>query len=644
MGRGPARIGRRAVTIGAGILAGLAGVLLWLTLWAAPVMEVTITLSPEGDEPVEVYRSRAPVVGGALEREIDLGQWEGRLVRLDVSGSLGARGPLPFQRGEIACCAELRGPDGAQLLEFVGWENHGSAPLHFGRVGCPTLAASGGGDVPFVFSESGSLWHVLRVPAGSALHIALKPVSAGEAKKAKPFLGVGGFQPARSSESRETEGERRPDVFIYLIDALRADHLGCYGYWRETSPEIDSFAAGATLYERAQTASTWTRPSVGALLSGLYPSVHGAASMTEAMLDEWPVLLPEILHERGYATYAVVTNTTIGEKIGFNQGYDGFQCELWGSAGWVNARVGEDLARQPREQPVFVYVHTMEPHLPYTPGPESLTLFDRGFGRGKAEPWEARYPTGRINPRLSADDVEHLVDVYDADVYEADQGFTAFLDLLRRAGRLDNALIVLLADHGEAFGEHRTLGHACTLNKEELHVPLIIRYPNGRFRGVRVSQRVSLIDVLPTILAVLAIEPKLDYALVGHNLAPPALASGAASSRCLHFEVSRILGDRLDLVGVIDEDGYKRVLDTSRPTRRLATKQAIGLWDTDDDVAEQVDLSSANPVRAAYGEQLIATWLQEQREWRGALAREPAPAVEMTDEMREELRALGYME
>jgi hypothetical protein len=118
---------------------------LWLALWAKPVMEVTITVSAEGEEPVEVYRSRTPVVGGAerrhaVESEIDLGRWEGRLVRLDVRGEVRAPGPLPLQRGRIACSAALEGPDGAQILEFVGWENDGSWPVHFGRIGCPTPA------------------------------------------------------------------------------------------------------------------------------------------------------------------------------------------------------------------------------------------------------------------------------------------------------------------------------------------------------------------------------------------------------------------------------------------------------------------------------------------------------------------------
>jgi hypothetical protein len=95
---------------------------------------------------------------------------------------------------------------------------------------------------------------------------------------------------------------------------------------------------------------------------------------------------------------------------------------------------------------------------------------------------------------------------------------------------------------------------------------------------------------------------------------------------------------------VIDEDGYKRVVDASRPTARLATKESIGLWNTEEDVGEEVDLRSANPVRAAYAEQLIAEWLLEQRHWLHSLAGGPARAVELTHEMREELEALGCLD
>ncbi|MCJ7749972.1 MAG: sulfatase-like hydrolase/transferase, partial [Armatimonadetes bacterium] len=338
----------RLIIIGA-IVVGLAGAVVWSKRWAKPVMEVRITVSAEGQEPVEVYRNRALVVGAAedqrlLESEIDLGQWEGQLVRLDVTGTVRASAPLPLRRGHVACSAELVAPDGAQPLEFVGWENDGSAWLHFGRIGCPSLAAPGGGNPPFVFSESGSLWHVLRVPARAALRVALKPVLAEEAEEAKPFAGVVRSQLSRGRESSGTGAQRRHDVFVFLVDTLRADHLSCYGYSRATSPTIDAFAAEATLYEQANSAATWTRPSAATLLTGLYPFVHGAVHMKGDKLGEWPVLLPEILHDRGYAAYAVTANLPVDKRFGFNQGYDGFIYKYKASADWVNARVAEYLA------------------------------------------------------------------------------------------------------------------------------------------------------------------------------------------------------------------------------------------------------------------------------------------------------------
>ncbi|MCJ7749971.1 MAG: sulfatase-like hydrolase/transferase, partial [Armatimonadetes bacterium] len=298
----------------------------------------------------------------------------------------------------------------------------------------------------------------------------------------------------------------------------------------------------------------------------------------------------------------------------------------------------------------------MEPHAPYAPKPESLKLFDRGFEGQLDGSQKSINRAGRIRPKVSAEDVEHLLDLYDAEIYDADQGFADFLELLQKAGRLDNALIVFVADHGEGFNEHRTLGHGNTLNQEGMHVPLIIRYPDGEFAGIRVSERVSSIDVLPTLLAVLGIDPPMKYPLSGRNITPAALDSSPCPEAPIYAEVARYDGDDLVLASVIDEDGYKRVLNTSRlrgmwPFRGVrplwgmrATKESIGLWNTQEDVGEQLDLRSTNPVRAAYHEQLIARWLQEQRHWRDVLVREPAPPVELTDEMRKELRELGYLE
>jgi len=612
-------------------------------------MDVALTISADGEDTVEVYRahrrfSRSDNNAPVLSAEIDLAPWEGKLVRLDLSGQVRSRWFKSLLADHVGCSAEVVSAAGTRRVEFVGWQNDGSVRIHFGTLGSPAFVAPGTASEPLVYSPDGSLWHVLRVPQGAALRIALNPVPADSVGDApKPF--VPNTQPMKLPLrlSSESASGQHPDVFIYLIDALRADHLGCYGYSRDTSPSIDGFAAEATLYEQAQTTVTWTRPSVAALLTGLYPSVHGAVEKPD-VLAEWPTLLSEALQEVGYKTCCVSTNGHVTAPFGFNQGFDTFVHKNLGLPRWANSQAARFLAAQSPDDPVFMYVHTVEPHSPYAPESESFRRFDRGFVGACDGSVRALTAARRLYPKLSADDIEYLIDLYDAEILDNDRGFGRFLELLKRTGRFENALIVLVADHGESFAEHDCLQHGRNLNKEELHVPLIIRFPRGRPAGPRVKERVSLVDLFPTILSQAGARPELAYALPGADLWVVASQPALYSSRRIYAELSHVTSNGLDLVGVIDEDGYKRVIDMSVSPGKIAAKKSLGLWDTRVDLPEQTDVVESLPARAAYDEQLIARWLVEQSNWRGVPAAGPPPSVEMTDEMRKGLRALGYLD
>jgi len=286
----------------------------------------------------------------------------------------------------------------------------------------------------------------------------------------------------------------------------------------------------------------------------------------------------------------------------------------------------------------------MEPHAPYAPSAESFRRFDRGFTGSCDGSKEALKAAPRIHPQLSSEDIAHLIDLYDAEIFDGDRGFVEFLGLLREFGRFEHALIILVADHGEAFAEHDTLEHGCTLNEEELHVPLIIRWPHGQFAGVRVKEQVSLADVFPTVLNAVGVRPRLGYGIPGRDLVDAAIGSSSTSERRIYAEVSRDKDDRLDLVGVIDEDGYKSAVDMSAVPGKVATGKSVGLWDTKKDPRETIDLRESLPVRASYDEQLIARWLVEQRRWCDASTQEADSEVEFTEEMREDLESLGYLD
>lgn len=647
-GISPGRRLPRRVYGAAALLAIFAVGVLWQRPWAGSVMTATVSLSTDENGPVSVRRARSLFSDKGDDRplsrvELDVGECAGQLVRLEVDGNVTRRLEPTGSTGSVACAAELVDGSGARPLEFAGWYRGSEINLHTGPAGPHGLDAGRDGNSRFAIAATGTLWHVFRAAPGARVRVLLKPVLARELPGRPVPLAPGNLAvQSRHARQAARRKQRPPDVFIYLIDALRADHLGCYGYGRETSPFIDSFAAHCTLYENAQTGATWTRPSVATLLSGLHATVHGAMHTCDG-LAEWPVLLPEMVHRAGYVTRCITANVSATAKCGFDQGYDEFIYLRFAPASWINMMVGKRLRAEDPAQPVFMYLHIMEPHGPYTPRPESFALFDRGFeGRcdGSSDGLNA---LSYLYPDLSEVDVEHLLDLYDAEVYEADQAFAEFIEILKRFGRYENSIVVLVSDHGEAFGEHDTRAHGFDLNQETMHVALLVKFANGECAGVRVERRVSLADVLPTLLAEVGLSLELPYPLPGGDLRQAAMVPGSKNRLPVYSEVARLDSNAVDLAAVIDEDGYKRVIDLSVVPRNIATRRSVGLWDTHSDPKEEVDLAGRLPVRAAYGEQLIARWLLTQRQWRDQVAPRPPPIVELPAELKEDMEALGYL-
>jgi arylsulfatase A-like enzyme len=624
-------------------LAAVVGLLAWRP-WADSSMSASIVLDADGRGVLTQRTLRTLFRSGGSEPvtrvELDLSAWAGELARLDVSGSVSRR-HAPGETGFVACSAELLTAEGARRLQFVGWQEGMEAGLHPRSIGPQACRVEAGSS--FAFAMKGTLWHVFEVPEDARLRLELRPVPALSLNgPPEPYAPTAERRTVSVGSGDVRERPRPPDVFIYIIDALRADHLGCYGYERGTSPEIDGFAAEAVLYQRAYTPSTWTRPSVASILSGLYPSVHGAVHMGD-QLSEWPVLLPEILREADYATYCLTANVNATDECGFDQGYAELRYVPYAPASLLNGMARHRLEARSQDQPVFMLVHTMEPHGPYVPGAEHVRVFDRGIEGAIDGSAEALNALTYVRPEWSRADIMHLMDLYDAEIYGADSGFAEFLETLKSTGRYEHAMIILVSDHGEAFGEHDTRAHGFDLNRETMGVMLIVKYPDGQHTGTKVTHPVSLMDVLPTVLGQVGQRPELAYRLPGRDLAKLMTDAGGSASP-IFAEVARLDDNAVDLVGVIDEDGYKRVIDVSAPPRETAAQASLGLWDTRRDPAETSNRVDELPVRAAYGEQLIAQWLVEQSAWLDRSTAEPAPRVRVSPERERELRTLGYVD
>ena len=281
---------------------------------------------------------------------------------------------------------------------------------------------------------------------------------------------------------------RRPNVVIYLVDTLRADHLGIHGYDRDTSPVLDRWASGGVVFERAYAPCSWTKPSVVSLLSGLDPVSHGV----EDRLDVIPAgvrLLAERLKSLGYSTFGAVTNPNVLSEWGFGRGcevYDDLDSAGHGTrADTVSDHVAARIEELARSQPFFLYLHVIDPHAPYEP----------------PAPFDTRFPR---SPALPA---KMSIGNYDGEVAFVDSQFGRILELLSRHDLDRDTMTIFVSDHGEELLDHGAFGHGSTLFEEVVRVPLVIRFPNGLHAGARVGARASLSDVVPTVMSVIGESP-----------------------------------------------------------------------------------------------------------------------------------------
>ncbi|HMB55416.1 MAG TPA: sulfatase-like hydrolase/transferase [Thermoanaerobaculia bacterium] len=321
---------------------------------------------------------------------------------------------------------------------------------------------------------------------------------------------------AAACTPREQEPHQGPwNVVVVLVDTLRADHLGAYGYERPTSPEFDELAADGVLFENARAQASCTFPSTNSALTSRDPAAfvtqrHGNFGIPEEIPD-----LAVMLRQRGYQTHAVSaspvvrdTPSDVNDTGGFGHGFDGFdESCLWREAACVHRAAQEVLRWRREEQPFFLYLHYMDPHDPYRP-PESEPRQFAGDYTGDKQ-WILY---GNPNPiaemvygKAGAEEVtyteaefSHLIDLYDDEIHYLDRHLGLLVDELRRRRLLEETIVVVLSDHGESFLENGYIKHCRSLYEPEIRTPLLVRVPGLEPR--RVATPVGNLDLVPTLL------------------------------------------------------------------------------------------------------------------------------------------------
>lgn len=322
-----------------------------------------------------------------------------------------------------------------------------------------------------------------------------------------------------------------PSVLIILADTLRADHIGCYGYQRQTSPNIDKFAEECLVFEKAFSPSPWTKTTVGSVMTSLYPHEHNAFRWADN-LSNANLTLSEIFRNTNYQTFCAQANQIITSRYGFHQGFQVYKEMKNDLAENLTDEFIPWLSRN-KGRPFFAYLHFMDTHYPYNI-PEK---FQRAFTTegqshldlNKMIAQDIRLLTEMGMPQS---DREYIVNLYDDSIIYFDIHFGRILEALEANRVLDETIIILLSDHGEEFWRHGSFGHGHTLYNELLHVPLMIRYP-VILPVKKVAFPASLIDLYPTVLSLARID--FDEEIRGENLLP-AVLNNRKPERTIYFE------------------------------------------------------------------------------------------------------------
>jgi arylsulfatase A-like enzyme len=426
-------------------------------------------------------------------------------------------------------------------------------------------------------------------------------------------------------------GCSRPPTSVVLvsIDTLRPDHLGCYGYPRPTSPNLDAFRKDAILFTNTFAHAPSTIESHGAILTSLLPPHHSASVADDLAVPPEVLTLAEVMRSAGYATASFNGGVQLDAAYGLDQGFDiyvsakprGTQAESMGDETdrfSYEVEQAQPWIEQQQGRPFFLFLHTYEVHHPYAPHGPDLDHF-RGSYHGTLPDRITVRLLREFNlgeRKLEPEDRKHIVDAYDAEIRSADRSFGRLVAQLRNLGLYDDALIVVTSDHGEEFGEHGRVGwHAHTLYDELLHVPLLVKLPGTTRAGTTVEETVRGIDVAPTMLA--ALGRSVPSVFEGRDV----LAAGPRPAETAE------VWSRRDIRG-------PNFMALRTPEWKLVDGR---LYDLRRDPREQTDVAAREP-------KVVERMKSRRLEILGSRPLPHPRPAQVNEELRQRLRSLGYLD
>ncbi len=525
----------------------------------------------------------------------------------------------------------LEVPAGGRFVFGVGAEGEAS------RLRARVRITPEGGEANEVFQATpGGSWNdqALDLAAYAGQVVRLDLDVSGEGNGRVAFSAPAIMVPPPEVAQRPAEVR---NVVVLLIDTLRASKLRPYNpESRVRTPVLERLVQRGVIFEQAQAPENWTKPSCASVLTGLSPITHGAKT-DEARLPASAELVSEAFDRAGFATGSFIANGYVSDRFGFDQGWDDYNNFIRDGrsteAEDVFTEAGNFIEQHQSER-FFVYIQTIDPHVPYDPPAEYLRMYDTSEYAGPVQPRQTAdllEQAKRNAISFGPADRRRLEALHDGEISYHDHYLGEFLERLERLGVADDTLIVVTADHGEEFQEHGSWGHGHSIFQELLGVPLVFAMPGRLPQGRRVTHTVSTLNIGQTVLDLTGVSglPRAE----GRSLVPDLLGGVTPGAQ----------------VAFSDFQDIRRVARAGRYKLVVRANLSSVLFDLEADPGERNEREVHDfPIAGRYmrillgqylGAQNRAQWLSARQEAASALEAENA---EMDDTIRAQLRALGY--
>ena len=412
---------------------------------------------------------------------------------------------------------------------------------------------------------------------------------------------------------------RAKGVLLVSIDTVRRDHVGAYGYAKPTTPRLDALARAGIFCDDAVSTSSWTLPAHLSMLTSVDPGAHGGTDMSHGYNHRAPTLA-SLMRKAGFATQAVTSHLYVSAVYGLDDGFDNLDFRQDRRATEVADRAIEILDRV-GDRPFFLFLHLYDPHWHYDPPEAQRRLFEKPYTGTLTGIWQDF--SKRDRSTVTAADLEHLIALYDGEIRYADDEVGRVLDHLKARGLDRGTLVIATSDHGEEFLEHGSWEHQKTLYEEVIRVPLVVAGPGVAPR--KEKWQTSLLDVMPTILAWAGLSP--SPAQQGRSLL------NTPGTREAYGETDHTIDHTHKVFLRAGAGWWKGILSLDADGKPVSEEW----YDLAADPGEAKSKTLHNNVADAIRARAI-------QRWRDARSRGGAgPAVQLTPEQRERLRALGYV-